>query len=332
MKNILNHNNKNLITFIIPTKNRVHCIEEFFINNNFLNKIHCKFLIIDGSNKKNFLLLKKITKKNNKIKLVKQNRKGFMNACFESIKYLNTKYFTFLYDDDILSDKITQIYKKCFDKNFAIGLGQVSSSKNIVFKKSFFKRFSKIRVIDAYYGNKFSNIKFLPVSPICSLFERNILDSWKNSVISYCENNKYRKYFLLKKNIGPDLLLYLIQISKKDLIYIYQKPVAVFYSHKDSMSVIFGRNELLIGYWLAKKLFYQENDLSYEINKKMYNFIILMGFFLIVYNFLLFLVMKKSYARFVVKEVIDLKKNTKMEMSSKYLIKIIFNKLCNLFV
>ena len=98
------------------------------------------------------------------------------------------------------------------------------------------------------------------------------------------------------------------------------------------MSVIFGRNELLIGYWLAKKLFYQENDLSYEINKKMYNFIILMGFFLIVYNFLLFLVMKKSYARFVVKEVIDLKKNIKMEMSIKYLIKIIFNKLCNLFV
>jgi hypothetical protein len=331
MKRQLNKN-KNLITFIIPTKDRINYIEEFFLRNKFLNKIYCKFLIIDGSNKKNFLFLKKIVAKNNRVRLIKQKKKGFMNACFESIKYIDTNYFTFLYDDDILSDQIIHVYKKCFDKNFAIGLGQVSNKKNIVFKKSFFRRVSKDSVIDAYYGNKFSNVKFLPVSPICSIFERNILEKWKSYIISFCKNNKYRKYFLLKKNIGPDLLLYLMQIRNKNLIYIYQKPVAVFYSHKDSMSVIFGRNELLIGYWLVKKLFFQKNNLSYEINKKMYNFTILMGFFLIVYNFLLFLIMKKSYVRFIVTEVIDLKKNTIMEMSIKYSIKIIFNKLCNLFV
>jgi hypothetical protein len=81
MKRQLNKN-KNLITFIIPTKDRINYIEEFFLRNKFLNKIYCKFLIIDGSNKKNFLLLKKIVAKNNRVRLIKQKKKRFYECLF----------------------------------------------------------------------------------------------------------------------------------------------------------------------------------------------------------------------------------------------------------
>ena len=128
------------------------------------------------------------------------------------------------------------------------------------------------------------------------------------------------------------MLATLMQISKKSSIYVYQKPVVIFYSHKDSMSVIFGRNELHIGYWLAKKLFFQKNNLNFNTNEKMFNFIFLTGVLILINNFILLLILKKNYTRYILSEILDLKRNTTMEISIKYLINIIFNKFCNLFV
>ena len=35
-----------------------------------------------------------------------------MNGCFESIKYVKSKYCTFLYDDDLLSLEVIKVFKK----------------------------------------------------------------------------------------------------------------------------------------------------------------------------------------------------------------------------
>ena len=52
----------------------------------------------------------------------------------------------------------------------------------------------------------------MPVSPICIIFKSKFLYEWKKYILNFCKNSKFRKYFLLKKNIGPDLIIYLLQI------------------------------------------------------------------------------------------------------------------------
>ena len=91
------------ITFILPTKNRVPNLKKFITYHKKIFKdLKYTFLIVDGSNNKNFKQVKKICNAN-KFNLLKQKKNGFMNACFEAIKHLDKGFFTFMYDDDILS-------------------------------------------------------------------------------------------------------------------------------------------------------------------------------------------------------------------------------------
>ena len=100
------------ITFILLTKDRPEKLINFLKNHFFLlKKLKSNFLIIDASSSKNYKIIKKFTKKYKKIYLFRQKSKGFMQGCFESIKYVKSKYCTFLYDDDLLSSEIVKVYK-----------------------------------------------------------------------------------------------------------------------------------------------------------------------------------------------------------------------------
>ena len=73
------------------------------------------------------VFIKKFTKKYIKIYLFRQKSKGFMQGCFESIKYVKSKYCTFLYDDDLLSSEIVKVYKNSINSKFAMGSGIVEN-------------------------------------------------------------------------------------------------------------------------------------------------------------------------------------------------------------
>ena len=58
---------------------------------------------------------------------------------------------------------------------------------------------------------------------------------------------------MLKRNIGPDLMIYLLSLLKQDgKVQLAVASVAQFSEHPTSMSVIYGAADLKIGYWLAK--------------------------------------------------------------------------------
>ena len=322
----------NKITFIILTKDRIIFLKNFFKKNKFLLNSQNIFLIIDGSNFSDHKKIRNHFKKYKRIKVIKQSSVGFMNACFESIQYIKTNYFSYLYDDDFFSKHIIDIHKNATRGNFSLGTGIVSSNQNISFEKSSFLKFSTEETIGAYYGNKIKNIKFLPVSPICSIFKKSILKNWKRSLTRFCYTNKLRKYFMLERNIGPDLLLYLQSINNVKMVYVYQKPIAVFYSHLSSMSIIFGKNELMIGYWLSKILFLTNNRLDNKTNNQMFSFLLIVGIYLLIKNFFLFIFFQKSYVKFIFNETKKINSIKKRKIIISYIIKIIFNKFYNLFV
>jgi hypothetical protein len=207
----------NKITFIILTKDRKKLFLDFFYNfyKIFKNKLIYKFLIIDGSSFEDSLFLSKKLKKYKNLRYVRQASKGFMNGCFEAIYFVNTKYCTFIYDDDLLSPHVIQIYENLLTKKkFSMGYGLVApkNANHESFKYLFKLEYKKEEILLGYYGINTFNVKTLPVSPVCTIFNKDFLFLWKKEILRFCINNNFRSFFLLKKNVGPDLMIYLFNI------------------------------------------------------------------------------------------------------------------------
>jgi len=323
------------ISFIILTKDRPEKIINFLNNHFFLiKKLKSRFIIIDGSNHKNYKKIKQFTKNFKSIYLLRQKSKGFMNGCFESIKYVKSKYCTFLYDDDLLSLEVIKVFKKSINLKFSIGSGIVENldHEDLEKQKNFmpikFYNYKKEDLILGYFGKKLDKVPFMPVSPICMIFESKFLYEWKKYILQFCKVSSFREYFLLKKNIGPDLIIYLLQILKHRQINLSKPFIAKFNEHKNSMSLLLGKNKLQIGYWLAKKSIFENNLISNKnLNINIYNFLYTAGIFILFKNFILKMLGKKNYYKQFQNEIIMLKNHENAKFSLFECINIIFNKI-----
>ncbi len=315
------------ITVIIPSR---------FLDNKlviFIRTFQKKFKKINL----NFLIIVKEVKiKKPKIKnsiILTQKKKGFMNACFEAIKHVSDDYFTFIYDDDIFSKQIEKMYEKVNDYKFVMTYGKVSNiKKKYKFDRINFKEINSNEILNTFYGGKISKLPFTPVSPICAIFEKKILNKWKSNIFKYTSKSKLRKIFLLDLNIGPDLILYLIQLRslKKEILFTF--PNQVFFSnHKNSMSYILGKNKLQIGYWLAKNIIFEDKKIQKKEMENYYTYSIFIGKILMYKNLIFYLLKKENFYISLKREIIFLKKK-KIKTSIFYLLKIIYNKLFRLIV
>ncbi len=273
-------------TFILPTKDR----EDIFDNidncfSAFPKEYNIKIIIIDG-NKTDFLSKNKFIQENQyRISIIRQKKKGFMRACIIGLENLETEFFTFMYDDDFLSESFYLLYKKCIEnknlKYFVFGNGVNPPKKNInVFEKSLnFIEFKKEEMLKYYFSSKKINGKYLPVSPICGIFNKRILNKWIDLLKSTFKN-KLIFFYLMKKNIGPDLLLFLISINEADRIIYCKNNICKFSSHEDSMSIRYGRFNLNTGYWFARLIFFKSFFGNYNLLFKLrcYLFLFIKGF------------------------------------------------------
>ena len=289
------------LTFVIPTKNRSNFLSQQLIRcNNIFRRNLYNFLIVDASNnyfhKKNKELVKNI----NNIKLFRQKSKGIQRGCFETLSHIKTEFVSFLYDDDELGQYIADIHKNNFNnkKIFSFGYGVVKDlRKKVKFKRLKSFSINKKDMLLAYNGlniNKFPEILnkkqniTLPLSPICTSYNLKFLFLWKKIVLKFVKKNDFRNFFLLKKEIGPDLLIYLISIanSKKNVQF-FTPFTAKFSSHEKSISVIYGSNLLRIGYWLSRICFLEQKIIKdNDTNNKIYTYLVLTGTYLLFYNIL----------------------------------------------
>ena len=247
-------------TILFITKNRNDILKSL---NSCLNikkyYQNIKIIILDG-NKNDFISrrVKNFSKKI-ELKIVKQKKTGFMNACLEAINYLDEGFFTFMYDDDILSPFFGKLVKySCTKKKQIYGYGKIyPKNKRFIFKNPKINEISKnkINFLNEYFRIKSNNV--LPNSPITSIFSVKILQKWKY-VLRNKLNDDISNYLMMKKNIGPDLMLYLLSLErdkKKSSTLIANTSTAKFSSHKNSMSINYGSINLKFGYWIAKKKF-----------------------------------------------------------------------------
>ena len=215
-------------------------------------------VIVDG-NKDNrvekFLGDKKFLKN---LKVVKQKKGRFVRACLIGIENLNTKYFTFMHDDDYISPNFYKLIQFAIKNDTTvIGNGIVLPKDNMSYEFSDIEDIDKINsqnVLNKYFCSKKINNKFLPANPACSVFKKEVAEFWV-LIIKKIIKDKFLSFYLLHKNIGQDLLLYLVAISIQKEIYYTESYSCQFSSHRESMSVNFGSHNLGVGYWLAKKFY-----------------------------------------------------------------------------
>lgn len=302
-----------MITFILPTKNRVKTLNIFFKNTyKKFNKLNPNYLIIDASNNKNHFQNKTNLKNYKKIKIIRQKTKGIQMGCIEAIPFIKTKYVTFLYDDDVMGQYVIDIYKKNMKNpdTFSLGCGIVQDiKKKIKFQKLNYLTLDKKDILSCYYGSSFRKILrlnkinkklALPVSPICTSFRTEFLIKWKKILFNFTKKNDFRNYIFFKKDVGPDMIIYLMQLNdSKNYVNFYYPHSVKFSSHNDSISIIYGNNFLRIGYWLARICFFKNKKFDdFKIKNNYYTYLIIIGLILIFTNLNNFYYIKNIFIEF----------------------------------
>lgn len=258
-------------TFVFLTKNREDIFESLNsclqINS---DEINVKVIIVDG-NKTNLInkSIKKLKHFEDKIRIIKQKKGKFMRSCILGVKELKTDYFTFMYDDDLLHKDFQKLIKiaveeKCFV--FSNGTGNLNKNIPLNFTIKNTYHFKSDEIKDYFINYKKFKDRYFPVTPICSVLSSKIVEDWLE-LIQLSLKKRIFAYYLIKKNIGPDLLLYLMSILRNKKIIYVNLNIAQFTAHENSMTVVYGQSNCRIGYWLARKLILEKYNKTFEKNK-----------------------------------------------------------------
>ncbi len=322
------------ITFILPTFNRKNFVARAIesclkINKNSKN-IKATVLVLDGySNDGAWEMLQKKYNDNKNVILKQIDKKlGFQETAFFGVNQVKTDYCTFMYNDDILSKYFFLVANKLEETNqdFIMGYGKNLNIENIYnFKKPIFKKIHTQEIILNYFGS-FQSLKYtsLPVSPVPSISKTITLKKWIKEIRVFVNKSSFRKDLMIKQNIGPDLVIYLYNLMLlKEKIIICNTTIAQLSHHKDSMSIIYGKQPLTTGYWLSR-IWYFEKYLNKEKNidrlfaSKLSSYIIVSGFYIFIINTFNF---NLKYSLRIFLEIINV---FRLCLINKFLLKTIF--------
>jgi len=296
------------ITFILPTINRknfvTRAIDSCLAINEHSQNIKSKVLVLDGFSDDGAWEIMNTKYQNNKNVKLKQFERnlGFQETAFIGLKLVDTEYCTYMYNDDILSPYYWKLAHKLKKSNqtFIMGYGKNQEiSKIIDFKDPIFKLIYSKEILLNYFGYFNSlNYSSLPVSPVPCLSKTSNLINWEKEVRDFVKVSNFRKELMLKKNIGPDLILYFYNLMiQNDKIVFCNSTVAQLSFHNKSMSIIYGKQPLSTGYWLARVWYFEKYLNNNEINKsyssKLSAYLIVSGFYIFLLN-LIFLNFSQS--------------------------------------
>jgi hypothetical protein len=250
------------ITFILPTRNRrqwvIRAIESCL-------RVHqpdipVEVLVIDGnSTDGSWELLQQRFAADPRVRLIRQHgEKGFMAACFLAVPLVRSLWATFMYDDDVLSPHWVALPRglRRHRVEFAFGFGKLENMERVF-------AFEPVDqpmplpphlLLRAYcgWGRPFRPLH-LPVSPICCLTQTSLLQDWVVEVQRFTAGQPLRHHFLLERNAGPDLMIYLLSLLRlHGQALLFRSPVAQFSTHETSMTVQFETTDRRLGYWLPR--------------------------------------------------------------------------------
>ena len=267
MYNNLKSNSPIGFTFILITKNRYDIADNINSFFKFSKEIDIRVIIVDG-NKSN--AIEKIIRNNfsedKNIKIIKQTKGKFVRACIIGVSNLETDFFTFAYDDDYVNKEFDKLIYCAYKYNITVIGNGIVVPKGTKYNFESLQNPRKINsseILKMYYNSKKIDNKFLPASPACSVFKKTIIEEWTWEFKNILKE-RVKYYYILNKNIGQDLLLYLISCNQNEHIYYFNQYTAQFTSHQNSMSVKFGSSNLAVGYWLTKLHYFNKTKKKFS--------------------------------------------------------------------
>lgn len=250
------------VTFVMPTKDRAdlacRAIASCLEASNF--DLRVDVVVIDGgSDPAAARTIQTRFEKDRRVKLVCQpdNVNSFMEACYYGVGLIRSPYATFMYDDDVLSPYIGLLYRSIIDQGADIGLGfgdEVLVSKTYPFSVPLSSSaFDPIVVMAGWFGGSPAKWSYMPYSPICCLVRTDLLIDWVADVESFGQRTCLRKELMLKRNVGPDLMIFFrALLETKHAAIVTKEIVAQFSVTSNSFSSSVTKADLQIGYWLAR--------------------------------------------------------------------------------
>ena len=291
--------NKINITFILPTYNRedfvCRAIDSCLNISQKSKNIETTVLVLDGySTDQSWKILNtKYSDCHNVILKQVSKDLGFQETAFLGVSMVKTEYVTFMYNDDILSDYYFDFVEKMAksNQNFIVGYG---SNFDVNFKYDFkppeYINVHSDKVILNYFGHyNFLEYSYLPVSPINTISTTALMKDWVKEVREFCDVSSFRKYLMIKQNVGPDLILFLFNLYKlKKEFLMCNSTISQLSFHDDSMSIGYGEIPLKNGYWLSR-IWLFEKECTNEYNSKKYlsklsGYIVLSGLYVALIN------------------------------------------------
>jgi len=249
------------ITFILPTLNRrkfvKRAIDSCLACEN--NIVKPQVIVIDSQSEDGtFAYLQSLYNNDARVTLLQNDRTaGYMETSFQGVDLIETEYATFMFDDDVLSpyysDMVLNMVK--FKKRFIMGYGEVVDAEKIFpFKPIYeFKEYPNLKLLLGHFSSKeISLLKYLPVSEICCVVTSDLLREWVIHVKNFAQQNKLREYFMLKKNMGSDLMLHFLGMLQCNKALVASAVIAQFSRHPSSMSIRYKTINKRIGYWLPR--------------------------------------------------------------------------------
>jgi glycosyltransferase involved in cell wall biosynthesis len=255
------------LTFILPTMNRAdyvcRAVDSCLACHS--EKVTPHVLVIDGmSDDGSFELLRERYGANPQVEIVRHERIGFQRTAYFGALRVRTEYATFMYDDDVITPYFCDMFDSMVaaGKDFVMGYGQSYNVEKVYPFQPIreYQLYPKFDALQGYFGCV-DKVKYfnLPVSPICLIVSTEHLKRWVGFSQDFAGKAPIRQYFMIDRNIGPDIMLYLSGILKeRDSVLFAQSVVGQFSEHTDSMSIGYGKLHLQIGYWLGRVWAFEE--------------------------------------------------------------------------
>lgn len=308
------------ITFILPTLNRKDYVSRAIqcCLDCETDRVKPRVLVIDGySDDGSYEMLKVKYAEDHRVDLVQYDRVGFQETAFYGVSLVKTEYATFMYDDDLLSPYYAKMIESMEErgKDFVMGFGKMFHIDKVLPFASLDGKISEVAkfdfILNYYCIHTTTRFTDAPVSPICCVQKTDFLRSWVSFIKAYCEGSRIKTYYMLKKNIGPDIILFLSSIlASKGNVLVADEIVGQFSYHPTSMSIGYGSQHLKVGYWLGRKWAVEKifDSGEFEVAKKASAYLLIAG--LKNFSLMFFSSKDRPWSWAYLREIIDLLKIT----------------------
>ncbi|WP_144097227.1 glycosyltransferase [Croceicoccus sediminis] len=201
---------------------------------------------------------------------LRQNERGLgpTKSWCDNVAGFEAAYATFLWSDDYVAREfLTELLPPLREgAAVAIGHGKIrpAECEEPLSQEGRRGALPADTVASAYFLKGTPDGDPLQVSPACALFPHAAVSSWLGRVEGMSRANGLREYFLWRRAIGPDLLLFFIALGGvKDTVFRTQAEVAQFSAHEGSITISSSPWFLTMGYWLARCIAFCEADLDF---------------------------------------------------------------------